>query len=485
MFGFYILDVFIFGNLLYIFPCFCAWLKDFYLPFLKGTKSRRSSPNCHSKKLYKGLVSQKKNFDYEEDKEEFTEKLSIDHIFVTFPQYLWGCYFLLPNLFTAMTFGLLKMYCRLLLIYLNDLFHGTGEKQKAVKFFPMRNFIPHPEPEKLIAELMLENVTGVVHFTHKYHCEERGHDIGVFQINDFGGLVLNKQNKCAFTIYRELKVEVDLDKRECVRVLLTRDCNSGKSDINYNEGLQILWFIGIVHGHVKIHSLANWSVNLDSDRNSFDKRQSLCTVLFNYYGRKFGTIPGIMLNMLGILPCDISDLSRVFNNADSQNALPNAKCPVMKDVLNNNNNNNKEDFFGVQQQHRFAASALFQHSRHVRFIVKLRGVFMKLFEQHKLDFPGVNAEALFVGSVIHSLDHACGEAVVQDPFYLDATHEEFGLMGLVGQIVRSGFIAEPPGHMFKKRYADGEEGSFWRQVYEKASILDKDLAELLECGIVR
>ena len=135
MLAFHILNLFLLCNLLYIFGCFCAWLKDFYLPFLNGTKSRRSSPNCHSKKLYKGLVSQKKNFDYAEDKEEFTEKLSIDHIFVTFPQYLWGCYFLLPNLFTNMILGLLKLYWKLLLTYLNDYFMAPETNKRQLNSF--------------------------------------------------------------------------------------------------------------------------------------------------------------------------------------------------------------------------------------------------------------------------------------------------------------------------------------------------------------
>ena len=106
-------------------------------------------------------------------------------------------------------------------------------------------------------------------------------------------------------------------------------------------------------------------------------------------------------------------------------------------------------------------------------------------QQKKLSFSGINGEALFVGSIIHSLDHSSAEYVLEDPFSLDATHEEFGLMALVGQLGRVGFTEKPPGQMFKKMYKDGKKGSFWRQVYEKASLIDKELADKMECGVSR
>lgn len=49
---------------------------------------------------------------------------------------------------------------------------------------------------------------------------------------------------------------------------------------------------------------------------------------------------------------------------------------------------------------------LVKHSRLVNFIIKCRAIFLKEFEIHKKSyFPGVHGEAMFIGTVLHSLDH--------------------------------------------------------------------------------
>lgn len=37
--------------------------------------------------------------------------------------------------------------------------------------------------------------------------------------------------------------------------------------------------------------------------------------------------------------------------------------------------------------------------------MKARAIFLAEFAKHKALFPGVNGEAMFVGTVLHSLDH--------------------------------------------------------------------------------
>ena len=49
---------------------------------------------------------------------------------------------------------------------------------------------------------------------------------------------------------------------------------------------------------------------------------------------------------------------------------------------------------------------LMSHSRLVRFVVLLRGPFMRAFEEQREHFPAsYSAEAYFLGTVLHSLDH--------------------------------------------------------------------------------
>ena len=306
---------------------------------------------------------------------------------------------------------------------IKEISYGNSKKKKTLNFFPMQNFVPHEKPEGLIADMILESVGLVVNFTHKYHCQKRKNDIAVFQLNDFCALML-RETECSFRIYKNLIIEIDLNERECVNALLSYDYSEGNikkfpnflnskegyKNLTMNEVLILIWFNLISHSHVKIHALGNWAVDLESDtRNSFDKRQSLCTVLYNYFGKKFPFYASKIFYELGIFPCELKEMDLVFNHAISQGALPDSRCPVFK--------NSTKDIYKAQQQHRCMTSNLFQHSRHVRFVTRLRKVFRKLFDENTgQQFLAINGEALFVGGILHSLDHCWMEDVLKDPF---------------------------------------------------------------------
>ena len=49
--------------------------------------------------------------------------------------------------------------------------------------------------------------------------------------------------------------------------------------------------------------------------------------------------------------------------------------------------------------------ALQKYSNYVDFIIKTRSFFMKEFAKHQADFPGIDGESLFLGTVVHSTDH--------------------------------------------------------------------------------
>ena len=48
---------------------------------------------------------------------------------------------------------------------------------------------------------------------------------------------------------------------------------------------------------------------------------------------------------------------------------------------------------------------LSKYSRYVKFASKVRAIFLSEFQKYKHLFPGVNGEAMFIGTVLHSLDH--------------------------------------------------------------------------------
>ena len=93
-----------------------------------------------------------------------------------------------------------------------------------------------------------------------------------------------------------------------------------------------------------------------------------------------------------------------------------------------------------------------KHSKLVNLIIKTRTFSMSEFAEHKDSFPGIDGEAFFVGTVMHSLDHTCMDNNLDDPMWHDVNHPKFGRMAEVGRIVKVGFVQDVPGLIFEKRF---------------------------------
>lgn len=127
---------------------------------------------------------------------------------------------------------------------------------------------------------------------------------------------------------------------------------------------------------------------------------------------------------------------------------------------------------------------LMRYSRFVNFSIKVRAIFINEFAKHKHLFPGIDGEAFFVGTVLHSLDHTLMEWNLVDPLWLDIEDPKFGKMAELGRIVRVGFVEDVPFLYFNKRFS-GSDHPFYKSVYEKAARIDKDLADNMDTCIIK
>ena len=136
---------------------------------------------------------------------------------------------------------------------------------------------------------------------------------------------------------------------------------------------------------------------------------------------------------------------------------------------------------------------------------------MNEFNIHKKCFPGVNGEALFVGTstmiiwnpksvpiilffvkififylgtILHSLDHTMMDNNLEDPLWLDSQDSKFTLMAQLGQIVKVGFVKDVPGIYFHKRFK-GSGHPFYEAVYEKAAKINQELADKMDTCIIK
>ena len=127
---------------------------------------------------------------------------------------------------------------------------------------------------------------------------------------------------------------------------------------------------------------------------------------------------------------------------------------------------------------------LVQHSEFVSFVSQVRSIFHAEFSRHKHLFPGVHVEGLFVGTILHSIDHAMAEWALEDPLWLDIDNPRFGKMAELARIVRVGFAPEVSGFYFH-RYFKGSGHPFYESIYAKAAEINKKLADQMDSCICR
>ena len=93
----------------------------------------------------------------------------------------------------------------------------------------------------------------------------------------------------------------------------------------------------------------------------------------------------------------------------------------------------------------------------------------------------IHVEAYFIGSVIHSIDHAMMERSLPDPHVLQS--ERFSWMAEMGRFVRAGFTEDPPFGL-PCAFADSPV-PFHQKVFEKACAVNLDLAKEMQTCICR
>ena len=363
---------------------------------------------------------------------ETAEELNMDHVYIRFLDFLWGFIFIGPMSYFLWKKGTLVLSIRQFLV-----------KKGILK-------VKEPDLETLIGTLCLEQSQVINYFAKTKKGSKLGNIAGFF-FSDFPYV----DNDCNYLVADLFAVDIDLDTKRFVKAKLD------DIDLTASETLILLWFNTIAAQHVKLHSMANWGINDHEslkETNPFLQRNSVVTAMYNFFG--------------------YSAFSKFFKTWEKQGLLSDGwskKNPFIKCV----NHGIRE---GVGQHGNI--TDLMRYSKFVNFSVKVRTIFIKEFAKHKHLFPGIDGEAFFVGTVIHSLDHTLMEWNLLDPLWLDVEDKKFGKMAELGRIVRVGFVEDVPFLYFNKRFK-GSTHPFYQRVYQKAAKIDKDLADNMDTCIIK
>ena len=301
-----------------------------------------------------------------------------------------------------------------------------------------------------IAGKMCLEQSQVIHYYARTEPGSVHGDIAGFFFTDFPYL----DNDCVFRTAKLFAVDIDLETKKMVKATLDDEHLSPK------QALILLWFNTISAQHVKLHSLANWGVNVDEQlkrKEPFFYRNSVVTTIYNFFGKSLFHTYMEEWERVGLLRegWDPNALIEVFNHGIKSNIWQHSQI-----------------------------IELVPHSRFVNFAVRVRAIFINEFAKHQQSFPGVHSEAMFVGTILHSLDHTFMDWNLQDPLWLDIDDPRFGAMAQLGRIVKMGFVQDVPGLYFHKRYK-GSGHPFYEAVYAKAAKIDKELADHMDTCIVK
>lgn len=118
--------------------------------------------------------------------------------------------------------------------------------------------------------------------------------------------------------------------------------------------------------------------------------------------------------------------------------------------------------------------AVAERSRYARFVLQARRVFIETLVEHKLD---IDIEALFLMTVVHSLDHHMAGVCV-DPHDLVPTGSEHR----AAQVIRLLF-SEPLVPLTVNTRLSAVQDGWPRDLFARLSQLDADLAGRIDVGI--
>jgi len=270
-------------------------------------------------------------------------------------------------------------------------------------------------------------------------------DVAVFHWSDFPYL----SNAGELVVSKSFRVLIDLGTRKMVRASVD------ERELSAKDAVVLIAFNRVSASHVLLHSYANWATNIEGNVSSFVKTMGLATITYNYLGDSM--FPRLMkfFFYMGWTSHDFHAVSDVFEHGTKKGVCPHA-----------------------------AISDLRQHSGVIDFVYKLRGKFMASFMAHKDELPGVDGEALFIGTVLHSLDHSLYEKTMRDILWIEPDCDEFKAVAELCRIVRASFVEDLPFLLFRKSYKHAPDG-FYRSVYKHAVNIRPDLADLMDAAVIK
>lgn len=359
--------------------------------------------------------------------DDTADALHMDHVRLNFWEYLWAHCIIGPGAEFLWFFGILKLFLRQWL-----------HRKDVISMVPF-------SAELVVGKLLLESIGEAIHYTGQEYVG--GKKVAVFVWKAF----VLMTNDGDVTRDNALTVQVELEQKRMIRATLNSD------SISAQDALVLICFDTIFVAHPKIHALANWGINVEGGLDRFAKQHCVVTIIYNYFG--YTIFPRLAARWVKWRwsSYDHRPISHVIDTAVGQGVNAHSKL-----------------------------GELAQYSTTISFIIKIRNHFLNTFAEFKHDFPGIDGEAFFAGTVMHSLDHQCMEWNIVDPLWIYSDTGNFAAMAELGRFVRVGFVEDTPMTplLFTVKYKNAK-GRFYKIVYNHARRINRKYADEMDTCIVK
>ena len=189
-------------------------------------------------------------------------------------------------------------------------------------------------------------------------------------------------------------LHIDLNSRKAIGAAL------GERMLTFGDTYVLLCFY-LLSAHVVAHSLANWGLNPHAP-HWWIRRMAVVTILYNNLGFTGARLVYDNLrDFVGAMQYPIKDAWEPDNSLRMDGPLEEDAHESPGDCVQVCFHRNILHGLSKHGQIR----QLMAHSKIVDFVVKVRNFFLNTFEEYRSDFPAIDAEAMFAGTIIHSLDH--------------------------------------------------------------------------------
>lgn len=210
------------------------------------------------------------------EKEFHAEKLDMDHVRITFSEFIWGMFFIYSGTVLLAVYGSIILNIRR---WLHK--HSVISPKSRSRSSFMLAGSGTTDPARLCADVCLET-TIALHY--KDISREDGRTLARFEINNLPIMTMGPTDtEAKYELCHQLVMFIDVNEMRLTRTIFHRTSDETIEHISDIDALCLIYFYLATSCHVKGHSFANWGID-EMHSDPYIRRLSSITVLYNYLG---------------------------------------------------------------------------------------------------------------------------------------------------------------------------------------------------------